>query len=142
MAVERIWKEFRNEKPRSVNGFYVSINQRGIILLNRKAFAELGSPEAVALLYDEENSSIGLCPVEPWRDTSFPVQPRGVSGNQLVRALPFLKANKIQISYTVKFLKPELEDDILIPDLNRTARATQSPRTGWRKKDRSRNVPG
>ena len=136
MAIERIWKEFRNEKPRSVNGFYVSVNERGIILLNRKAFAELGSPEAVALLYDEENSTIGLSPVEPWRDTSFPVQPRGVSGNQLVRAMPFLKANKIKINYTVKFLKPEIENDILILDLNCTARATQSPRAGWRKKMR------
>jgi hypothetical protein len=140
VAIERNWKEFRNEKPRSVNGLYVSINERGIILLNRRAYAELGSPEAVSLLYDEENSSIGLLPVDPWLDISFPVQPRGVSGNQLIRALPFIKANKIKINYTVKFLQPEIEEGILVLDLNRTTRATQSPRTGWLKTSGS-NTP-
>lgn len=131
--VERKWKEFRNERPRSTNGLYVSVNQRGIILLNRQAFAALGNPEAVSLLFDAENYTIGLRPVEPFLDTSFPVVSRGVSGNQLIRALPFVKANKLKLGYTIKFLNPVMEDGILILDLNMTARSTQTPRMGWRK---------
>lgn len=134
MEIQRIWKEFRNERPRSTNGLYVSINARGIILLNRRAYAELGRPEAVSLLFDDEHSTMGLRPCTPFLATSFPVQARGVSDNMLIWALPFVKANSLQIDYTVKFLNPHMENDILILDLNLTTRATQSPRTGWRKK--------
>lgn len=134
MTIERNWREFRNEKPRALNGLYVSINERGIIVLNRKTFAELGSPEAVSLLYDDEHATIGLRPVMPFLDVSFPLLPRGNSGNRVIRALPFVKANKLRISYCVKFLQPVIEDDILLLDLNQTTRATQSPRIGWRKK--------
>lgn len=135
-AVERNWHEFRNDRPRSTNGLYVSINERGIILLNRRAYAELGRPEAVSLLFDDEHLTIGLRPCEPFLDTAFPVQPRGASGNMLVRALPFVKTHNLKIAYTIKFLDPKMEGGILILDLNLTTRATQSPRTGWRKKDR------
>ncbi len=131
--VERKWKEFRNERPRSTNGLYVSINARGIILLNRRAYTELGRPEAVSLLFDEKLLTIGLRPSAPFLATSFPVQPRGASGNMIIRALPFVKANRISLGYTIKFLNPVVEDTVLILDLNLAARATQSPRTGWRK---------
>ncbi len=135
--IERKWKEFRNERPRSTNGLYASINERGIILLNRRAYAELGRPEAVSLLFDEKLLTIGLRPSAPFLHTSFPLQPRGASGNMIIRALPFVKANRISLAYTIKFLNPVIEDGVLILDLNLSARSTQSPRTAWRKNPQS-----
>ena len=136
--MERKWKEFADSPPRSFNGLYVSVNSIGVIVLNRRTFDALGSPQAVLLLYDEDRLTIGLRPVSPIMPNAFPLVKRGGSGNRIVRALAFLKAHQISLGYTVRFLNAEIEDGILILDLNMTARATQSPRTGWRK---SRNNP-
>ncbi|MEO6050261.1 MAG: hypothetical protein ABIP78_02880 [Pyrinomonadaceae bacterium] len=64
---------------------------------------------------------------------AFPLVKRGASGNRVVRALAFPKAYPITLGYTIRFLNAEIEDSVLILDLNLTACATQSPRTGWLK---------
>src|SRR2546429_6463552 len=63
MVVIRKWAEFATSPaPRSGTRFYVSLNPRGIIAMNRRAYAALGEPEAVNLLFDIDNLTIGLRP--------------------------------------------------------------------------------
>src|SRR4051812_10811252 len=135
-TVEREWKEFENPSPKSTNGLYVSLSPRGVLVLNRLAYANLGNPAAVKLLYDHPHGTIGVEATPPFLPTSCAVKPRGVSGNQVVWALPFLEKNAITPRYTVKFLDPYFENAVLLRDLHFTARSTQSPRTEWRKKRR------
>ena len=131
--MDRDWKEFAGSPPRSGNGIYVSINQIGVIVLNRRAIAVLGQPETVTLHFDGKNGAIGLKPCNEIMPNAFPLVPRGRCGNQIIRALAFCKENEIEPSGTIRFLNAEMEDDLLVLDLNHTARTTQSPRTGWRK---------
>lgn len=132
------WKVFHNKRPRAQNGLYVSLNERGVLLLSRKVYAEMKSPLAVRLQYDERRSVIGVEPDELFYPTSVPVHPRGKSGNHIVWALPFLEENNIRPGSTIKFLDPHFENGILILDLKLIARATQKPRTGWRKRKPTR----
>ena len=68
---ERKWKEFAESPPRSFNGIYASVNSLGVIVLNRRTFDALGSPEAVLLLYDDDRLTTGLRPVSPIMPTLF-----------------------------------------------------------------------
>lgn len=131
---ERYWKEFAGSPPRSGNGIYVSINRFGVIVLNRRAIAALGQPKTVSLLFDGDNGAIGLKPCKAIMPNAFPLVPRGRCGNQIIRALAFCKEHEIDPSGTIRFLNAEMENDVLVLDLNHTARTTQSPRTGWRKR--------
>lgn len=132
--VERHWEEFKGSPPpRNGNRMYVSINDRGIIVLNRKSFDSLGKPEAVTLLYDGHSYVIGLKPCTRLMPNAFPVAPRGKSGGHVIWAYAFAKEHDIQPTGTIRFLEPRMENGILVLDLNHTARTTQMPRTGWRK---------
>ena len=112
---------------------YVSLNDRGIIVINRKTYAALGEPEAVSLLYDMENLSIGIRPSTLLMPNAFPVAPRGKSGTQVIWAKTFVNAYRLWPTGTIRFLMPEIEDGTLVLDLKHTARTTQSSRKGWRK---------
>ena len=134
--IERRWKEFQSSPPRSGNGIYASISHTGVIVLNRKAFAALGEPKAISLLFDGDNCVIGLRPANPIMPNAFPLVPRGRCGNRIIRALAFAKEHQIEPDGTIRFLNAEVENGILILDLNKTARTTQTPRTGWRKRQK------
>ena len=94
----------------------------------------MGEPEAVSILYDIDNLSFGLRPCGLMMPNAFPVAQRGTSGTHVIWAMSFTKALHILPTGTIRFLKPEIENGVLILDLNHTARTTQSPRTGWRKR--------
>ena len=101
--------------------------------MNRRTYAALSEPEAVNLLFDIDNLTIGLRPCGLLMPNAFPVAQRGNS-NHIIWALSFTKAHQIYLTGTIRFLTPQMENGILTLDLNYTARTTQSPRTGWRKK--------
>jgi len=141
MVLTRKWAEFQTSPaPRAGSRIYVSVNSRGIIVLNKRAHASLGKPEAVNLLYDIDNLTIGLRPCSLIMPNAFPICQRG-NRNHIIWALSFLKAHQIHPTGTIRFLLPQMENGVLTLDLNYTARTTQSPRTGWRKKRRSLTPP-
>lgn len=129
----RKWAEFgASPPPRNGRRMYVSINQNGIIAMNRLAFEKLGSPEAVTMHYDIDNLSIGLKPSTLIARNAFPIAKRG-TGTRVIWAKSFMKANQIFMSRTYRFLTPVIENGYLVLDFNYIAITTQSPRTGWRK---------
>lgn len=137
MVLVRKWAEFKSSPaPRAGSRFYVSLNPRGIIAMNRCAYKALGEPEAVNLLFDIDNLTIGLRPCRVIMPNAFPVVQHGNS-NHIIWALSFTKAHQIYTTGTIRFLTPQMENGILTLDLNYTARTTQSPRRGWRKQSQN-----
>jgi hypothetical protein len=65
-TVESNWERFGSKCHEPTRSYLrVSLNKRGIILLNTFAVDKLGNPQAVIMHYDRTNSRIGLEPAEP-----------------------------------------------------------------------------
>lgn len=58
-------------KPKE-DRLYLSLNQKGQILINRNAIEALGSPEAVELLFSKPTTKIGIRRVSPKESNAFP----------------------------------------------------------------------
>ena len=97
--------------------------------MNRRTFQLLGEPEAVSLLFDIDNLSIGLRPCDLLMPNAFPLAPRGKTGGHVIWAMSFMKAHQIHPTGTIRFLNAVIENGVLVLDLNYTARTTQSPQT-------------
>ncbi len=98
------WTEFEGspnrvdrETPR------VTLNSRGVMLLNRVAYDALGMPAAVKLLFDENRKVIGLKPEDIRRVNAFPVKQKDKFYNRTIHASPFCKHFGIRIERTVLF---------------------------------------
>jgi len=116
----REWKLFKGgpSLPRR-DRLYVTLNTRGMILINHKLFDEMGRPEAALLLYDERNQTIGVQPARPGEQYSFPLKIRGNASHRSIYAWPFCKLFKLRPEKTVRFTDPKLDDDgILLLDLH------------------------
>ena len=114
----RRWNEFqgvpnkyRNDTP------HVTMNQKGVILLNNIAHESMGSPEAVVLLYDKTNGIIGLKPVDPGAPNAFPVKGKAKFQNRVIHCKPFFRHHEIETDRTLLFNKVETEEDVLLLDL-------------------------
>lgn len=84
----------------------VTINSRGLIYLNRKAYESLGSPKAVALYYSREDDSIAVEPAYPRFAENFPVISKQ-EGNA-IHAATFCRHFGISVPNTERFLRPDL----------------------------------
>ncbi len=88
---------------------YVTINAKSVIYINSAVFEALGSPAAVALLYDRVNCIIGVTEAYPKNREAFPLIFR--KGQILVQATPFCRHYGINLDRTMKFTDPEIDDN-------------------------------
>ena len=103
------WIEFEGGPRRAAGeAMHVTINHKGMLLLNRKAWKSLGEPEAVTLLYDETNNMIGLRPADADCPKAFPVVPTAHS--YVIRAHPFCAHFDFEIERTMVFNHVEIDD--------------------------------
>ncbi len=114
----RRWNEFqgapnkyRNDSP------HVTLNEKGVILLNKIAHQAFGSPTAVTLLYDKVNGVVGLKPSEPDAPNAFPVKGKQDFMNLVIHGKPFFRHHEIETDRTVTFNNVATEEDILLLDL-------------------------
>jgi len=114
----RRWNEFqgapnkyRKDPP------HVTLNEKGVILLNKIAFESFGSPNAVTLLYDRTNGVIGLKPAEPDAPNAFPVKGKQDFQNLVIHGKPFFRHHEIETDRTITFNGVEAEEGILLLDL-------------------------
>lgn len=114
------WIEFEGG-PRRPSGehLHVTINQKGMLLLNRKAWKSLGEPEAVKLLYDETNNMIGLRPSDADCPKAFPVKHTKYS--HVIQAHPFCVHFDFDIERTMVFNHVEIDDKGIMRLLLKTA---------------------
>jgi hypothetical protein len=115
------WREFEGRPNRLTKRQPgVTLNHKGVFLLNAMAIAALGEPEAVALIYDEDESTIGIRPTDPRRINAFPVVKKKLESQQsfrIVNGSPFCRHFGIKISTTVRFNNVEIDNDgvMLLP---------------------------
>lgn len=93
----------------------VTLNSRGVILLNRRAYECIGSPGAVELMYDEGEKVIGLRPKDIRHANAFPLKFKHTNDNKyqyrIISASPFCKHFSIEPKYTILFTQPDLDND-------------------------------
>ena len=99
----------------------VTLNPRGVLLLNKLAYEVLDTPPAVKLLFDERNNRIGLKPVDPRRTNAFPVKQKDKWQNYQISISPLCKHYAINVSRTILFNDIDLDDDgVLTLELGKT----------------------
>ena len=104
---------------------HITVNARGVFLLNGKAFEALGSPEAAVLLYDERYSVIGVRPAPAHHENAIPFAKKGKNAHRLIYASAFFHRFGLKVPNTQAFYAPEIDGEgILELDLNKVADVT------------------
>lgn len=102
---------------------YVSIQKQGIIAFNRAAFASLGEPKAVELLYDHERSLVGLRAADETASHTLRVRTSSAGGTYVVSAARFVRHYGIPNEVGRRW-RARTEGDVVFIDI------TESPVTG------------
>jgi hypothetical protein len=104
------WEEFQGSPTRAErNKVRVTLNKKGIILMNKVAFEVLGEPKAMKLLFSKATQVIGLTAGDPANKNSFPVNRKDQWFNRTVAASPFCRHYGIRVDRTVLFYEADLD---------------------------------
>ena len=119
------WERFTAGPAAKMNErLYVSLNSKGLILINRKMYEEFGVPEKAVLLFDRQKNVIGLSPAHRELKDGFPVRQK--DGYWFIEAAVFCKHYGIRIEKTEQFVSPEIDEEgILRLDLTNMVSAAQ-----------------
>src|SRR5690348_17215227 len=99
--MKREWQEVKPDGRRPQwAGFYVTMNRKGEIVMNRVTYERLGEPTGISLLFDKVNNCVGLAPTSKELRNTFPVCPYGKHGGRRVRAFKLLQEHRIRIADT------------------------------------------
>ncbi len=120
------WKEF----PRGSQGPREAPRARllrgGDMSLNHAAYALLGEPKAVVLLFDPGRRAVGLRPAPPNSPHAYPVRKQRDARSYLISTAGFCKANAIPTGQLLTFADPYLVDGLLVLELDKGI-ATPAP---------------
>jgi hypothetical protein len=110
-------------KGRAERPAYVSLNRRGEIALNDRAFTTIGRPASVTLLYDPKTHTIGVkFPVSADSNFYFVRRYGRERKMRIVRANRALKQFGIRVDHTLKFYNPPVvtyrNEPMLLLDLS------------------------
>lgn len=107
---------------------FITIQRKGILSLNASAFALLGSPPAVELLYDPDENIVGLRAIDVAAAHAYPVRPTGANEHTyLVSGSAFTNHYNISTDRTTR-RAAKLHDDVLCIDLNEAGTSVTSNR--------------
>jgi hypothetical protein len=111
------FETFRRQRAPTTRDPAVTIQKRGTLSLNLPAYAALGQPEAIELLFDRGQRLMGLRGVDPSADSAYVVRPLG-RGNStwLVSGKAFMNYYGIDTEVARRWTG-RLEDDLLVLDL-------------------------
>jgi len=126
--MQRNWEEAAREAHRTARvGHYATINGAGNIVIGRFTHEALGSAEAVMLLFDRVNMSIGLKRAHPRQENAYPLKPMGRHGAKLIRGAQAANQFGLRINGTMRFINPEIDEDgVLVLDLRNMKTAARS----------------
>jgi hypothetical protein len=138
----RRWIELGAGPKKAWKGeIYASINYRSEIVINRQAFEALDKPEAVVMMFDEDESTIGLRPASAATINAYRLKPKGASGHRVVNARTLARKHDIRIDGTDRFRTAAIEDGILVLDL-RNRMSVNALKRGPYKKNGKDGSPG
>lgn len=109
----------------------VTIQRRGLISLNRAAYALIDNPEAVVLLWDQERRVIGLKPAPIEDQNAYPARPqtpKSDKGPVMVAGSLFTQYYKIDTAESYRWV-PTVVDGILCIDISKPGQKVTSNRS-------------
>jgi hypothetical protein len=110
----------------------VTIQKRGLMSLNQPAFAMIGEPEGVELLWDPERRVIGIRPAPLTSPNAYPARPQSPSsakrGPILIAGNLFTRHIGLDTSEARRWV-PVMENGILCIDLNTPGQRARSNRS-------------
>lgn len=109
----------------------LTIQKRGLISLNRSAYATLGNPEAVELLWDASRNVVGLRAADATDPNAYPVRAQNAksdSGPLLIAGSAFTKFYDIDTDRARRWV-PFVEGEILCVDLTAPSQEVISNRS-------------
>jgi hypothetical protein len=117
MLLHMPWEVFKRQRAPLSKDPFVTVQKRGTISINEIAHSALGSPDAVELLFDQDERLIGIRKVNPGVEHAYPVRPLGANGRSfLIAGNAFTQYYGIEA--TVARRRPaRLIDDVLVVDL-------------------------
>ena len=120
--MKRNWSELpRGDKRAQWAGVYVTMNGKGVIVMNRAAHERMGGADAFLVLYDSANNTIGLKPTGLRMRNAYPAGVAGRHGGRRVNAYRLMTEHGIRVDQTLEFPDAEIDEDgILVLNL-RTA---------------------
>jgi hypothetical protein len=127
MKLGREYERFRGgaAKPRW-DRLHVTMNDGGVIYLNRNAHKQLGKPDAVYVYYCREKDEIALEATSIRMADAFPLRPVASHTGYIVYANPVTKHFGIKLEGTNRFVDPELDQygimHLKLSDIVQTAR--------------------
>lgn len=113
---------------------HVSMDPRGVIILNATCYKLLGKPKAVYLHFSRGDDTIAIEPVDSYQlPAAFPLKPNGTAW--YLNSAPFGRHFGIRLDATQRFTSPEFRDGALHLKLAETvtikrARRMQKKRSG------------
>jgi hypothetical protein len=110
------FETFRRGGSATAEPPHVTVLKRGALSINRAAFQALGSPTFVDLLYDAQESIIGLRTAQRESETAQRVRPTSGRGPVLISAMAFVKFHRLDVSVTKRW-PAYLDGGVLCIDL-------------------------
>ena len=106
------WKEFKGKPNRMrLDEPRVTLNKKGIFLLNKAAFEALGEPSVVKLFFDQRSNAVGIAKTEPIYENAFPVKPKDKYSNRVICASPACRDFGVRVDRTIAFNGIEIGHD-------------------------------
>jgi hypothetical protein len=131
------FETFQKQRTPMPDEAAVTIQRRGNMSLNARAFADLGEPKAVELLYDRDEMLIGIRKTDPTGENAYVV--RAVSkgsSSYLVSGMAFTAYYGIHTEIAHRWIA-SFRDDMLVIDLKQPGTVVTSNRKKAEERERS-----
>jgi hypothetical protein len=125
-SVQMAFEEFTKKAAREAGTAYVTIQKRGIISFNDAAYAALGAPKAVKLLFDRERLLVGFRPAEPAGNDTYAIRRDGKTGHVVTGTL-FTSYYGIPTEIGRRWAARMIEGGILAIDLTEPPQGANAP---------------
>jgi len=122
------FKEFDRKQARNPRGPSVTLTSRGAISFSAEAWDQLGSPEAVTLLFDEGERIVGFRPARRGERNAYPFRPNG--SVRTVMATAFCGHIGVKNTGESRRWPMRIEDGIACVDLKQPSELVTSSRAG------------
>jgi hypothetical protein len=112
---------------------HITINKKGLLMMNRNVHKLLSNAEAVELMFNRKEGVIGISPAHAKLSEAFPVVDKG--GSFGINASPFCRHFGIKVQGTEEFDNPEIDDtDVLRLKLAETVSVVHKKRREYKVK--------
>ncbi|MDM7920915.1 MAG: hypothetical protein QUS14_01335 [Pyrinomonadaceae bacterium] len=109
--------------PKTANRLWVTMDEKGSIMLGARAVEALKDPNWVVLMFDRLNSRIGIQPSDRYARNAFPVLQRSNGRHRVIRANSFCRFYGIRFGFVRAFTEIEIEDGVMALNLGTTVPA-------------------